>query len=311
MILNNLRIMPREHLLRRFTRANSCPICGGHDGLCRGQGVRCFGYYDRSGTYARCTREEMAGGLAQNRDGTYSHRLHGSCRCGQVHGQASTSSGGPRPAAPSGRRRQAEQRFRSYFTLTASLRRFYGAGTAVRFWVYRDGDGHEVFRILRIDYEAPGSAKAKSYRPCHQCADGAWSLAGPALPLPLYNLPAVLAALPEATVTVLEGEKCVDIAAALGLSPTTTSAHGAQAPQLTDWTPLAGRHVALLRDEGARGADYACKVAALLAALDPPAQVLTCRLPGLADGEDIEQFAAGRRSRRPLRRRDPRRAAPP
>ena len=220
--------MPRERPLRRFSQADPCPVCGGHDGLGRGQGVRCFGYYDHSGAYARCTREEKAGGLTQNRDGTYSHRMHGSCRCGQAHGQAPTSSGAPRPAAPSGRRRQAEQRYRSYFTLVSFLRRYYGARTAVRFWVYRDGDGQEVFRILRIDYEAPGGAKAKSYRPCHRGADGRWRLAGSALPLPLYNLPAVLTASPGATVTVLEGEKCVDIAAALGLSPATTSAHGAE-----------------------------------------------------------------------------------
>jgi hypothetical protein len=85
---------------RRFTKSHPCPVCGGHDGLGRGQGVRCFGYYDHAGTYARCTREEQAGSLPQNRDGTYSHRLHGKCRCGQGHGQAPASAGKARPAAP-------------------------------------------------------------------------------------------------------------------------------------------------------------------------------------------------------------------
>jgi hypothetical protein len=81
-LLNNPHIMERQHATRRFTGTNPCPICGGHDGLVRGKGVRCFGYYDGSGKYARCTREEHAGALPQNRDGTYSHRLHGDCRCG-------------------------------------------------------------------------------------------------------------------------------------------------------------------------------------------------------------------------------------
>ena len=115
-------------------------------------------------------------------------------------------------------------------------------------------------------------------------------------PLPLYNLPALLAAPAQATVTLLEGEKCADLAAVLGLSPATTSAHGAKAPQLTDWSPLAGRAVAILHDEGADGAGYAAQAAALLAALDPPAQAHVVRLPGLSDGEDIEQFIAARRT---------------
>ena len=39
--------------LRRFTATDPCPICGGHDTLGRGQGLRCFGYFDRSGPYCR------------------------------------------------------------------------------------------------------------------------------------------------------------------------------------------------------------------------------------------------------------------
>ncbi len=71
-----------------------------------------------------------------------------------------------------------------------------------------------------------------------------------------------------AIVTLLEGEKCADIATALGLPHATASAHGAKAPWLSDWSPLAGRPVAILRDEERTGAEYAAKVAAILAALD-------------------------------------------
>jgi hypothetical protein len=278
----------------RFTTSNPCPICGGHDGLSRGQGVRCFGYLDRSGSYARCTREEHAASLPQNRDGTYSHRM-GKCRCGQVHGDATVPAGDARSAtAANTRRTRAEQRFRSYFTLAAYLRRRYGDGTAVRFWIYRDAGGDEVFRVLRIDYRSPDGSTAKSYRPCHRAGDGRWLLSRPAKPLPLYNLPSILAAPPDAIIAVLEGEKCTDIATALGLSHATTSAHGAQAPQLTDWSPLAGRSVAILRDAGDSGLVYGAKVAALLAAIDPPARVHTVSLPGLTDGADIEQWIDAR-----------------
>lgn len=277
--------------LHRFTKAHPCPICGGYDGLARGKGVRCFGYFDCSGEYARCTREERAGPLPRNGDGTYSHRLSGPCRCGGLHGEAAS----PGEARAGASKRRAEQRFRSYFTLRAFLGKRYGEGAVITPWVYRDAAGHEVFRVLRIDYRAPDGSEAKSYRPCHQAADGRWLLSRPERPLPLYNLPAILAAPPEAAIAILEGEKCADLAAALGLPRATASAHGAQAPWLSDWSPLAGRSVAILRDEGERGAEYAVRVSALLADLDPPAQAHIVRLPGLSDGEDIEQWIANGR----------------
>ena len=143
--------------IRRFTKTDPCPICGGHDGLGRGQGVRCFGYYDRTGRYARCTREEKAGGLSRNKDGTYSHRLRGPCRCGQSHGDAAAAAGKARPAAPGVLKRRAEQRFRSYFTLAAYLRRRYGDGTKVRSWIYRDADGQRG--VPRAARRLPGTRR--------------------------------------------------------------------------------------------------------------------------------------------------------
>src|SRR6266851_6816938 len=73
----------------RYTRPNPCPVCGGGKDLPQGHGVRCFGYTDATGQYARCTREEHAGGVPLNTDGTtYSHRIRGSCRCGNAHAAA-------------------------------------------------------------------------------------------------------------------------------------------------------------------------------------------------------------------------------
>ena len=294
-MLNNLHIMRSKRTPHRFTRSNPCPVCGGYDALGRGQGIRCFGYLDDTGTYARCTREERAGGLPRNSDGTYSHRLDGPCRCGHAHGHG--SAGHVRINGASGTRRSsAPQRFRSYFTLAAYLRKRYGDGTDITGWIYHNAQGREIFRVLRIDYLGADGSKAKSYRPCHESEDGRWLLSRPDGLLPLYRLPAILAASPEEIVTVLEGEKCADIAAALGLPSATASAHGAQAPHMTDWSPLAGRAVAVLPDEGERGADYAAKAAAILTALDPPAAARIIRLPGLSEGEDIEQWAASRRA---------------
>jgi hypothetical protein len=62
----------------------------------QGRGVRCWGFYDERREFARCTREEHAGQLTQNRDGTYAHRLRGECRCGQVHDPSWVPQGPPR-----------------------------------------------------------------------------------------------------------------------------------------------------------------------------------------------------------------------
>lgn len=69
----------------RFTKQRPCPICGGHRDLAQGHGTRCYGWMDSTGAYARCTREERAGEIDQNSDGTFSHRLEGECRCGVTH----------------------------------------------------------------------------------------------------------------------------------------------------------------------------------------------------------------------------------
>ena len=83
---------------------------------------------------------------------------------------------------------------------------------------------------------------------------------------------------------------------ALGFANATTSAHGAHSPWLSDWSPLAGWRVAILGDEDEDGAGYASKVASLLSDLSPPPTVVTVRLDGISDGEDIEQWAASRRT---------------
>lgn len=70
-----------------FTTSNPCPVCGGHERLPRGHGKRCHGFTDSTGRYARCAREELAGGIPSGPDGLYPHKLTGRCRCGQTHGE--------------------------------------------------------------------------------------------------------------------------------------------------------------------------------------------------------------------------------
>ena len=73
---------------QRHTRQRRCPICDGADGDPRGKGARCSGFTTNDGTYAHCSREELAGSIEANGAGLFAHRLAGSCHCGTSHGPA-------------------------------------------------------------------------------------------------------------------------------------------------------------------------------------------------------------------------------
>ncbi len=153
-------------------------------------------------------------------------------------------------------------------------------------WVYRDIEGTAYAAVYRFDLP-----DGKTYRPVHvDPATGHWKIGDPTGWLP-YRLPEMIAA--NGRVWFLEGEKCADLARSLGLTSTTT-AHGAQSPRKTDLSALAGRDVVILPDAGAPGEGYAAALLDLLGKLDPPPRTRVLRLPGLADGEDLEQWLAGR-----------------
>jgi hypothetical protein len=131
--------------------------------------------------------------------------------------------------------------------------------------------------------------KKKTYRPLSVDPDsGRWRIGDPDRWLP-YK--AAQLGTGEGPVVVAEGEKCVDILTSLGFTAT-TSAHGAGSPARTDWGLLANRDVVIVPDADTEGEGYATAVAGLLAALAPPARVRIARLPGLADGEDVDDWVA-------------------
>ncbi|MBK7644375.1 MAG: hypothetical protein IPJ19_15260 [Planctomycetes bacterium] len=145
--------------------------------------------------------------------------------------------------------------------------------------------------VLRIELSGGQAGKAtKTFRPVHRNADG-FQLGDPPGPLPLYRLPKLEAG----TVYVTEGEKAADAAVAIGLN-TTTSAHGAQSPQKTDWMPLAGRRVVVLIDNDSAGRAYGERVARILIAQDPKADIRIVLLPGLPPGGDIVEYVEAQRA---------------
>lgn len=156
------------------------------------------------------------------------------------------------------------------------------------YW-YTDGLGERVGGILRWDLPA---APFKKILPIAKLADG-WACAGMPKPWLLYNLPDVILA---DEVWVVEGEKCVEAAKSVGLCAT-TSVHGCQAPESTDWSPLAGKRVVICPDNDEAGEGYVRDVLGLLGALSPKPSVRVVRLPGLAGSEDIADYVAALRKR--------------
>ncbi|MEX0585722.1 MAG: DUF3987 domain-containing protein, partial [Pirellulales bacterium] len=154
-------------------------------------------------------------------------------------------------------------------------------GTAYGPWYYRVA-GRDRLAVLRFD-----TAEGKTYRPLHPTGDG-WPIGDPPEPLPLYGFDELGDA---KRVYVVEGEKCADVARAVGLIAT-TSAHGAKSPHKTDWRPLAGRDVVILPDNNEAGRGYADWIARHLLEFDPATKVRIVDLPDLPDGGDINDWIA-------------------
>jgi len=176
-----------------------------------------------------------------------------------------------------GRQHQSSRPQPRHFATAEDAINGYGRGMPERQWTYVDAFGAEIGRTLRWN-----TSTGKGIRPVAKSADG-WRHAAMQEPRPLFNLPALLAS-QESPIYVVEGEKCVDALTALGLLAT-TSAGGSQAPQLTDWAPLAGRLVVILPDNDAAGRKYAETVTDILDGLGATAVVAS--LEGLAAGGDV------------------------
>ena len=180
-----------------------------------------------------------------------------------------------------GKAKQANQVFPTANDALQELKRRLGPPAAK--WVYADAAGNPVGVVARWD-----TSTGKNIRPVSRC-DGGWRIGQMPAPRPMYNLPAVLQAAPEAWVWVTEGEKCTDALTALGLTATTSSG-GANAAAKTDWSPLRGRRVVILPDNDEPGRQYAQTVAKLAHAADAKEiRILDLgqRFPDLPQGFDV------------------------
>lgn len=153
-------------------------------------------------------------------------------------------------------------------------------------WSYRR-DGIEYARVLRFDKP---DRTDKDFRPIHRDGDG-WRVGDPPggwLPYRVDDLDA------GGVVYVVEGEKCADAAASVGLLAVTSS-HGAKSASRTDWSALAGREAVIWADRDEAGEEYAEAVASILANLDPPATARIIDPPAeLPEGGDVADYVEAR-----------------
>ena len=163
-------------------------------------------------------------------------------------------------------------------------------GINVAEYPYHDAEGDHIATVIRYNLPTPeGEKQRKTFRPVSKYADG-WRLCDPLGKWPLYRLPDLAGA---DRVYICEGERAADAARAIGLTAT-TSAHGSQSPEKTDWTHLAGKEAINLPDNDESGWKYVDAVAAILFKLTPSPVVKQVELPGLEEHGDIVDWLDAR-----------------
>ncbi|MBI5427671.1 MAG: DUF3987 domain-containing protein [Nitrospinae bacterium] len=153
---------------------------------------------------------------------------------------------------------------------------------------YEDAEGQPLFWRVRLDHPTEG----KWIRPLSFNGNG-WELKEPVFQdgKPLYRLPDI-ARNPTATVWLVEGEKCADALAKLGLVAATSGA--STSANAADWRPLAGRNAILWPDNDEPGKRYMAEVSAKLLPLGCRVQVVDIARLNLLEGGDCVDWLATR-----------------
>ena len=182
-------------------------------------------------------------------------------------------------------------------TMTASIRK--QGYRAEGLHQYTDVDGELLYCRLRLKHPDTGE---KWIRPLSRDASGAWcELKEPPFPdgKPLYLLHR-LAASPDATVLLVEGERCADDLTKLNITATTSGA--ADSARLACWQPLAGRDVLIWPDNDVAGLKYADEATGKLVALGSKVRqvdIAALNLPPKGDCVDWLQSFEQKHGRKP------------
>lgn len=263
---------------QRFSKAHPCPICRGADGDKRGQGQRCIGFISDDGQWAHCSREEKAGSIKFNdKSQCYPHKLHGPCNCGAEHGPDIVRySPSPRVSAAVAKAQPKEKPKDPASPIVAA-------------YDYTDGVGEVVYQVVR--------RADKGFYQRRPDGQGGWIWGLGDVDRVLYRLPGLVAAGPETTIWIAEGEKDVDRLRSLGLVATCNSG-GTGMGWDDGFSPkFRGRKVVILPDHDEAGRKHAAAVAESLKDLAADIRVLdlaklcrTLRLDALKAKGDVSDF---------------------
>ncbi len=164
-----------------------------------------------------------------------------------------------------------------------------GRGPLVATYLYESIFGKLAFKSCR--YQFPGSAD-KTFLLFRPDGKGGWIADLKDVERIPFGLPELMAAGPDETIFVLEGEKIVLLARdKLGIIATTScGGHG----QRNQWKLAAfskamkGRHVVILPDHDKPGEEYAATVAASIVGAAKSVKIV--RLPLKNEGDDLEEW---------------------
>lgn len=152
-------------------------------------------------------------------------------------------------------------------------------GRIVATYDYRDEDRQLLYHVVRFE--------PKEFRQRRPSPNGGWIWNLDGVRRILYRLPELLAADPNETVFIVEGEKDVERLRGLGLVATTCS-EGAEKWKNDYNESLRGRRVVILPDNDTPGMKHAQQVAAALAGVAKEARIV--ELPGLPAKGDVSDW---------------------
>lgn len=211
--------------MRRFTRADPCPICEGYGSMPRGKEKRCHGYMSDDGKWAFCARiSEGSHHESHSEAGPlYAHLLRDEPL---INEESFTMNGLAPNVAPSLPSRE------------------------VATYDYFDASGALAYQVVRLE---PKSFRQR--RPNGSPGSWVWSIAGVARQM--YRAQQVRTS--EGVIFLVEGEKDADALAQLGLQATTSSggARGVKLSADAGKDLLRGRDVCIIADADAEGTVYA------------------------------------------------------
>ena len=170
-------------------------------------------------------------------------------------------------------------------------------------WIYTDEHGAPLYKVDRVEtgeIGADGKLK-KKFKQSRSDGNGGWVSGAGCMDgvrrVP-HRLPEMLAAIAAGEpIFILEGEKCVDIARALGVCATTNSGGAGTWPtEIIHW--FAGADVIPSPDGNKVGHTHALKMARALSGVAKRVRIVA--LPGLGEKDDIEQWIAAGGTREQL-----------